>query len=63
MPEKEKSFLKYWEANSEKLDTIRQLWDDGKKLDYVSFLRAAAERPEMAGEQQGDCRRDSNRCH
>jgi hypothetical protein len=46
----------YWEANPDKLETIRQLWNEGRESDFVSFLRAAAERPEMAGVPLGHIR-------
>lgn len=38
----------YWEANPDKLEAICQLWNAGREPDFVSFLRAAAMRPEMA---------------
>jgi hypothetical protein len=38
----------YREAMTEKWDAMYELWKDGGKPDFVSFLRAAAERTEMA---------------
>jgi hypothetical protein len=38
----------YREAMTEKWDAMYEIWKDGGKPDFVSFLRAAAERTEMA---------------
>lgn len=46
----------YWEAMPDKLEAIRQLWNEGRAPDFASFLRAAAERPEMAGVPVGHLR-------
>ena len=49
MSEKEKAIQAFWDANPEKLNAIREIWEAGRKLNYISLLRAASERPEMAG--------------
>jgi hypothetical protein len=54
--DKEAGVREYWEANPDKLEAIHQLWNEGRESDFVSFLRAAGGRPEMAGVPLGHVR-------
>ena len=54
--ERQTDVCEYWEANPDKLEAIRQLWNEGRESDFVSVLRAAAERPVMAGVPLGHIR-------